>query len=246
MSLKTYGTCQICTKKHRLLKNNTIARHGWKTNSLLKVHAGACEGSNTLPLELDRDALIRHIARVSRVEGVDPQSLLDYVAEKMEIVRDWQPSELLYVAQPETPKAQPKAEPKALPKARPEAEPEAEEETTPSTSEIRELIETDSYQRGDELSAPIVDRRTLKSDAFRLVRKRGGKLKAGDLVLLPAKRVALFNGVTRPEALVPTRVLRVNARGQGIDWVYVGAPLFEGKEDELTRSEIEIYLGVFQ
>ena len=251
-----FGTCPICERSIRVLKNGSLARHGWKTHSIFRFQSSSCEGSQSLPLEVSRDALISHVARLSKFEDfgpktISPRGLLKLISEKMETLRSWEPRELTLAPRvPEAPVVEKtpapvveKAPAPVVEKA-PAPKVEREEFVRPSTQEIKEMIKSDSYVLGDEIDAPIAEMKTLKSGEARL--KGETKLAVGDLVLLPAGRIACFSYVSEPQALVPTRVLRVTKRGLGLDFIYVGRPIVDGEPSEVVAEELSMYLGVFQ
>lgn len=251
-----FGTCPHCGRSIRVLKNGTLARHGWRAHPLFRLHSSACGGSHQLPLEISRDALLDHIADLSKFEDfspktISPKGLLKLIAEKMEIVQSWEPRELSFAPRfPEAPVVEgtpaPVVEETPAPVVEETPKPVVEEEefVRPSCREMDAMIEADSYVLGDEVDAPIAEMRELKSGAVRL--KAGVKLAVGDLVLLPARSVSCFGPVSRPEALIPTRILRVSKGGLGLDFLYVGKALLGGEVDEVVSEEVRPYRGIIQ
>ena len=90
----------------------------------------------------------------------------------------------------------------------------------------------------------MVGKKKLKSGSLRLVGER--KLAEGELVLISAKAVAQYSRVTNGDALVPTRIMEVNRRGEATRWLYVGKPIHDGEVDEVTAQEIDWYLGIWE
>ena len=250
VELVPFGTCQVCGRAHRVLKNGMIARHGWRAHPLFRVQSSSCLGSQNLPLEVSRDRLISHVAELSEFEDfgpktISPKGLLKLISEKMKIVQSWEPRELSFAPRvPEAPVVE--ASVVEAPEAPVPEAPVVEDEelVLPSGREVDAMIRADRYVLGDEVDAPIAEMKELKSGGIRL--KAEKKLAVGDLVLLPARSVACFGPVSRPEALVPTRILRVSKGGIGLDFIYIGKPLFEGEVDEVSFEELKPYRGIFQ
>jgi hypothetical protein len=248
-----FGTCQVCGRAIRVLKNGMIARHGWRAHPLFRLHTSSCYGSQNQPLQVSRELLIDHVARLSEFndfgpETITPKGLLRLISEKMNVIKNWAPKELTLAPRiheaPEAPTAEKAPEAPAAEKAPKTPAAEKDDFVRPSSREVEAMIEADSYTLGDEAEAPTAELKTLKSGAVRL--KAAKKLAVGDLVLVPARAVMCYSEASKPAALVPTRVLRVSRSGAGLDFIYLGHALINGEIDQTASEELQPYKGIFQ
>ena len=250
------GTCQICGKTHKLDARGRLVRHGWK----MQTHSdwgrfqiqSECEGSHHLPIQQDREALIKHVADVTEWASTQQQDndlLIKYVADQMRIVATWEPCELIEVIVEQNTQEPAQTQKHAQTQEPAQTQKHAQDTTEADKAEkqyaVSKLIHeslNDCFLFDDvTMQHETATMHTLKSGSVKL--KAQVKMNIGDTVKVKAEDVAVHHILDNPRSFILAQVLKTNKRGEATAWVYTSPAFDLSGIDYETTKQTSAYVG---